>query len=161
MTTISRKATNRLLDMVNDGGLDPMMALQMCLDWMSEAEVAEMLSNNDLLEESDEEEFDDPEDYLFHVYTAESPWAGETGEEHMVTMVTICPEAYFRKTGYQWDQHIPLALSEDMDEVQEGLFEYAGDTDEARVELLAMGLREDPEYSAFIQKHIPNDEDSE
>jgi hypothetical protein len=157
--TETRKATKRLLDMVDDGQLDPMMALQMCLDWLSEAEVAEMMDSNDLLEEpEDKAESDDPEDYLFHVYTAESMWSHE---DSMVTFVAICPEEYFRKTGYQWDQHIPLALSEDMSEVQEGLFEYAGDTDEARTELLTMGLREDPAYSAFIQKHLPNDEDAE
>ena len=57
--TISRKATNRLLDMVNDGGLDPMMALQMCLDWMSEAEVAQMMDSNDLLEDADDADEED------------------------------------------------------------------------------------------------------
>ena len=52
--TISRKATVRLLEMVNDGEMDPMMALQMCLDWMSEAEVADMMDSNDLLETDDD-----------------------------------------------------------------------------------------------------------
>lgn len=56
MTTISRKATNRLLELVNDGEMDPMMALQMCLDWMSEAEVADMMDSNDLLETDDDME---------------------------------------------------------------------------------------------------------
>jgi hypothetical protein len=158
--TETRKATKRLLDMVDDGGLDTMMALQMCLDWLSEAEVAEMLEANDLLEDDEaEDELDDPEDYLFHAYEAESMWSHE---DSMVTFVAICPEEYFRKTGYQWDQHIPLGLSEDMSEVQEGLFEYAGTVDEARTELLTMGLREDPAYSAFIQKHNQaEDEDAE
>lgn len=54
--TISRKATNRLLELVNDGEMDPMMALQMCLDWMSEAEVADMMDSNDLLETDDDME---------------------------------------------------------------------------------------------------------
>ena len=54
--SISRKATNRLLELVNDGEMDPMMALQMCLDWMSEAEVADMMDSNDLLETDDDME---------------------------------------------------------------------------------------------------------
>ena len=63
MTTISRKATVRLLDLVNDGEMDPMMALQMCLDWMSEAEVAQMMDSNDLLaDEDDADEDEDEED---------------------------------------------------------------------------------------------------
>ena len=152
-----RKETNRLLDMVLGGELDPMIALQMCLDFMSEAEVAEMMDTNDLMaDDAEAEEFDDPEDYLFHVYQSQGLWEEASP---IMTLVTICPEAYFRETGAQWDQHIPLGLSEDMDELQEGLFEYAGDVDEARKELLAMGLREDPEYSELIQRQIPNDED--
>lgn len=160
---VLRKATTRLLDMVNDGEMDPVMALQMCLDWMSEAEVAGMMDSNDLLaDEADadeDDEFDDPTYYLFHVYTAESPWAGETGEEQMVTMVAICPETYFRQTGYQWDQDIPLLLSPKLEAEMVSLIEYAGTVDEARAELLALGLREDPEYSKFIQKHIQTDQE--
>lgn len=52
----TRKATNRLLELVNDGEMDPMMALQMCLDWMSEAEVADMMESNDLMEIDDDME---------------------------------------------------------------------------------------------------------
>ena len=54
--TLVRKATNRLLELVNDGEMDPMMALQMCLDWMSEAEVADMMESNDLMEIDDDME---------------------------------------------------------------------------------------------------------
>ena len=43
-----REQTDRLLEMVDDGMLDPMMALTMCLKWMSEAEVAEMMDANEL-----------------------------------------------------------------------------------------------------------------
>lgn len=51
-----RKETSRLLEMVDEGYLDPMMALRMCLGYMSEDEVADMLRINDL---ADEDEGDD------------------------------------------------------------------------------------------------------
>lgn len=50
----ARKETNRLLALVNDGEVDPMIALQMCLDWLSEAEVAEMMDANNLVETDDD-----------------------------------------------------------------------------------------------------------
>ena len=53
-----REQTNRLLEMVDDGNLDPMMALTMCLKWMSEDEVAEMMDANELsprFEEGDDD----------------------------------------------------------------------------------------------------------
>jgi hypothetical protein len=37
-----------VIEMVEDGMLDPMMALTMCLKWMSNDEVAEMLDANEL-----------------------------------------------------------------------------------------------------------------
>lgn len=51
-----REQTDRLLEMVEDGYLDPMMALQMCLKWLSEDEVAEMMDANELSERFTEEE---------------------------------------------------------------------------------------------------------
>ena len=39
-----------VIEMVEDGMLDPMMALTMCLKWMSNDEVAEMLDANELSE---------------------------------------------------------------------------------------------------------------
>lgn len=51
-----RKETCRLLEMVDEGYLDPMMALRMCVSYMSEDEVADMLRINDL---ADEDEGDD------------------------------------------------------------------------------------------------------
>ena len=53
-----RKETCRLLEMVDEGYLDPMMALRMCVSYMSEDEVADMLRINDLADE-DEDEGDD------------------------------------------------------------------------------------------------------
>ena len=119
-----------------------------------------------LLEDEDSEvsnDYDaptDPAEYLFYAYDAESPWAGETGEDIRSTMIAVCPEEYFKKTGYQWDQHTALDFSDKISEVMEGLFEYDGTVEEARAELLAMGLKEDAEYTKFVKFHNQPDDDS-
>ena len=41
---------DRLIEMVEDGILDPMLALQMCAKWMTNDEVGEMLDANELSE---------------------------------------------------------------------------------------------------------------
>ena len=53
-----REQTNRLLEMVDDGNLDPMMALTMGLKWMSEDEVAEMMDANELSPRFEEDDDD-------------------------------------------------------------------------------------------------------
>jgi len=46
---------DKLIELVEDGNLDPMMALTMCVKWMSEDDVGEMLDANELSERFDEE----------------------------------------------------------------------------------------------------------
>ena len=46
-----RTNTNRLLDLVAEEQLDPNTALLMCLKWMSEDEVTQMLRAYELLED--------------------------------------------------------------------------------------------------------------
>jgi len=41
---------DRLIEMVEDGILNPMLALQMCAKWMTNDEVGEMLDANELSE---------------------------------------------------------------------------------------------------------------
>jgi len=41
---------DKLIELVEDGNLDPMMALTMCAKWMTDDEVAEMLDANELSE---------------------------------------------------------------------------------------------------------------
>ena len=55
----SRPATTRLLDMMDNGEIDPRTVADMALSWLSESSVKEMMLANDLVE--DEEE--DDEDY--------------------------------------------------------------------------------------------------
>lgn len=52
------KHRDRLIELVEDGMLDPMMALQMCAGWMTEDEVGEMLDANELSERFEEDEDD-------------------------------------------------------------------------------------------------------
>jgi hypothetical protein len=53
MTNV-RKTTNALLEAVEQGALDPTVALKMALTYMSESEVADMVRINDIFQ-------DDPE----------------------------------------------------------------------------------------------------
>ena len=41
---------DRLIELVEDGVLDPMMAVTMCVKWMTNDEVGEMLDANELSE---------------------------------------------------------------------------------------------------------------
>ena len=41
-------ARDRLIELVEDGILDPMMAVKMCVQWMTNDEVEEMLDANEL-----------------------------------------------------------------------------------------------------------------
>lgn len=60
---MSRKYTNKLLEMVDEGLLDKMVILTAALNALSEDEVEQMCCANDLLEAMGmEEEDDDPED---------------------------------------------------------------------------------------------------
>jgi len=47
---------DKLLEMVDDGNLGPMMALTMCIKWMSNDDVGEMLDANELSDRFQQEE---------------------------------------------------------------------------------------------------------
>ena len=54
-----RKATDKILDMVDEGILDKDMVIMSCLKYMSEDDVADMAHCNEFfLNEEDEEEID-------------------------------------------------------------------------------------------------------
>lgn len=55
-------ARDRLIELVEDGMLDPMMAVKMCAKWMSNDEVAEMLDANELSDRFNEQEDEDDKD---------------------------------------------------------------------------------------------------
>lgn len=52
----ARETTNKILEMIDDGLLNPRDAVLMCLKWMSEDEVTEMAKANELLEEVEDED---------------------------------------------------------------------------------------------------------
>jgi hypothetical protein len=51
-----RKVTTQLLEMIEDGTLDPQTVLEACLSYMSEADVADMAHSNEFLGEEEEDE---------------------------------------------------------------------------------------------------------
>ena len=52
-----RKASNKFIEMVEEGLLDPVEAVRMCVKWMSEDDVAEMMHANEFnMEDSEDEE---------------------------------------------------------------------------------------------------------
>jgi hypothetical protein len=50
----TRKATNKLLELIEEGVLDPQTVLEACLCYMSEDDVADMAHANELLEEEED-----------------------------------------------------------------------------------------------------------
>lgn len=52
-------ARDRLIELVEDGMLDPMMAVTMCAKWMTNDEVEEMLDANELSDRFNGQEDDD------------------------------------------------------------------------------------------------------
>ena len=51
-----RKASNKFIEMVEEGLLDPVEAVKMCVKWMSEENVVEMMKANELEEKEDEDD---------------------------------------------------------------------------------------------------------
>lgn len=58
----TRKATNKLLEMIEEDLIDPKEVVMMCLKWMSEDSVASMCAANDVFWIYDEEDSEDEED---------------------------------------------------------------------------------------------------
>ena len=56
---INREYTNKLMDAMDNGTLDPRTVADMCLQWLSEHDVKMMCLDNDMYEEEEEEEFHD------------------------------------------------------------------------------------------------------
>ena len=60
---MTRKCTIALLEMMDDGVMDPKTVAEMCLAYMSEADVEDMMRSNDLLVDEDEDmDCDDSDD---------------------------------------------------------------------------------------------------
>ena len=80
----ARTTTCKLLEMMDDGILDPRQLAEACLSYMSESEVSEMAESNELLLEDedeeeedledDEEEYEDDEEYAEYQVTEQQEW---------------------------------------------------------------------------------------
>lgn len=57
-----RPATCRLLDMMDNGEIDPRTVADMALSWLSESSVKEMMLANDLVEDESDEEDGQPDE---------------------------------------------------------------------------------------------------
>ena len=55
---MTREATNQLLEMIDEGFIDPKDVVMMCLKWMSEDDVSEMCRANEIFLEDEEDEED-------------------------------------------------------------------------------------------------------
>jgi hypothetical protein len=56
-----RPATTRLLEMMDEGLIDPRAVADMALSWLSESSVKEMMLANDLVEDEAEDEEEEPD----------------------------------------------------------------------------------------------------
>ena len=62
---MTRKYTNMLLEMIDDGLIDRDLVINACLKYMSEDDVQDMMEANEFIEEQyeDEDEDEDDDDY--------------------------------------------------------------------------------------------------
>ena len=54
MSRLARPNTRKLLDMMEQGTLDPLVVAKACLDFMSEDEVTDMAHAEEFIEEDDQ-----------------------------------------------------------------------------------------------------------
>ncbi len=71
-----RPATSKMIDMMDEGMIDARAVADMCLSWLSESSVHEMMLANDLVE--DEAEDEEPEEE----WTAENADFNDRGSRH-------------------------------------------------------------------------------
>lgn len=68
-----RKATNRILEMIEEGLLSPVSVVTMCLKWMGEDDVRDMAEANEIYFDDEEEYEEDEEeieiDTLYHDFS--------------------------------------------------------------------------------------------
>lgn len=61
-TNNARKATCKVMEMMDEGALDPRAVADMCLIAMSEDDVLEMAHNNELFQEDEDEAEEDADE---------------------------------------------------------------------------------------------------
>jgi hypothetical protein len=71
-----RKQTNKLIDMMDEGLISAQAVADMCLAYMSEDDVADMMLANDIIEDEADEELEDEE------WTPENADVNDPGSIH-------------------------------------------------------------------------------
>lgn len=59
---MARKVTNKLLEMMEEGALDPALLARLALGYMSEDDVRDLAESNELLEDEDLEDDEEEEE---------------------------------------------------------------------------------------------------
>ena len=67
-----RKYSNRFLEMVEEGLLDPVEAVRMCVKWMSEDDVKLLMDANEIEYEEPEEDEDEEEPASYLLFAGET-----------------------------------------------------------------------------------------
>ena len=62
MSYSSRENTNKLLDLVDEGVLDPIQVLKAALSWHSDRDVGEMAEANEFFSDNDDDDEEDEEE---------------------------------------------------------------------------------------------------
>ena len=88
---MARQETNRLLEMIDEGLLDPKEVVTMCVKYMSEDEVADMMDANELSERFEEDYEDCSGDCIPEDYNAAWRW--------VVAIVAVMGTAFFGFAG--------------------------------------------------------------
>ena len=84
---MAREQTNKFLEMVEEGLINPIDAVTMCVKYMSEDDVADMMDSNELSDRFMEDDFDDSMDGDPESALASAGWGtdedyGYYGEEY-------------------------------------------------------------------------------
>ena len=84
---MAREQTNKFLEMVEEGLINPIDAVTMCVKYMSEDDVADMMDSNELSDRFMEDDFDDSMDGDHESALACAGWGtdedyGYYGEEY-------------------------------------------------------------------------------
>ena len=84
---MAREQTNKFLEMVEEGLINPIDAVTMCVKYMSEDDVADMMDSNELSDRFMEDDFDDSMDGDHESALASAGWGtdedyGYSGEEY-------------------------------------------------------------------------------
>lgn len=97
---------------------------------------------------------DKPADYYFYAFESENPFMSFSDQEEKVTFVSVVPAAFFDEEKVMYDQSVSVDFGPGFYETMECEYEFEGSVEEARAAMLAVGARENAEFSAMIQRFV-------